>query len=83
MSGFPEASLTEDIAYLDANAPPVELLTSDGAVFGKILALTGQSNLADARKVFLGNPGVRIQVILSNADSVAMLAAMLGSERFH
>lgn len=117
---------TEDIAYLDACAPPSELLddsmpetawykgvvqglreqslshrsppgelfrtreagnwrdlnADDGIVFTKILALTGQSTLAGARQAFLTNISVRRRVILGNADSVAMLVALLGRERF-
>ena len=117
---------TEDIAYLDACAPPSELLddslpetawykgvvqelrakslshrsppgelfrtreggnwrdltSDDGIVFAKVLALTGQSTLTSARQAFLSNISVRRRVILGNADSVAMLIALLGRERF-
>jgi hypothetical protein len=117
---------TEDIAYLDACAPPSDLLDDslpetawykgvvtelraqslshrsppaelfrtreggnwrdlnpdDGIVYTKVLALTGQSTLTGARQAFLTNISVRRRVILGNADSVAMLIALLGRERF-
>lgn len=119
-------SKTLDIAYLDASAPPYELLddsdpqgvaykqslqrlretalshrtprrqlfrtrdgngwrdfvSGDGTVFSTILRLTGQPTLDAARQAFLHDIQVRRRVILANADSVVMLVALLGRERF-
>lgn len=119
-------SKTQDIAYLDASAPPHELLdvsgprgvtyqqalqhlretalshrtprrrlfqtrdvngwrdmvSGDGTVFATILRLTGQPTLDAARNAFLRDIDVRRRVILANADSVVMLVALLGRERF-
>ncbi|MCO8167470.1 hypothetical protein NJC40_06745 [Pseudomonas sp. 21LCFQ02] len=117
---------TQDIAYLDAVAPPLDLLDdslslsvdykqelqllreaslshqtplanlfrtwdsngwrdfqpSDGSVFATILKLAGQPDLTQARRAFLTDVHVRRRVILSNADSLALLVAQLGLERF-
>lgn len=54
---------------------------SDGAMKEIILRITGTSNLADARRVFLTNAQKRAEVILSNADSVATLLMDLGRVR--
>lgn len=56
--------------------------TVDGNVKGAILRVTGASNLEAARDRFIHDPGTRARVILSNADSVALLATLLGRERF-
>lgn len=117
---------TRDIAYLDASAPPGDLLDdnvpgtasykqelqhlrdhalshrtpgnelfrtrdnaawrdfneTDGQVFHSLLRLSGQPTLDSARQAFLNDPQVRRRIILSNADSLAMLVALLGRERF-
>lgn len=117
---------TQDIAYMDAVAPPVDLLDdslplsadykqdlqllreaslshrtplanlfrtwdsngwrdfqpSDGSVFATILKLAGQPDLTQARRAFLTDVHARRRVILGNADSLALLVAQLGRERF-
>lgn len=45
-----------------------------------ILRLTGTTNLDDARKAFLDNPVKRASVILSNADSMALIISRLGGK---
>ncbi|RRV05605.1 hypothetical protein EGJ27_17475 [Pseudomonas sp. v388] len=121
-----QACETVDFAYLDASAPPVDMIDdsepewlsyrtqlqalrdealshrtpgarlfriygrdgwrdlqpSDGRLFGKLIRLTGQPTLERSRQAFLSDPAVRSRVILGNADSVAMLASLLGRERF-
>jgi len=54
----------------------------DGNVKSEILKITGASNLEAARDRFIHDPGTRARVILNNADSVALLATLLGRERF-
>ncbi|SQF99503.1 Uncharacterised protein [Paucimonas lemoignei] len=56
--------------------------TVDGSVKRAILKITGTSNLEAARDRFIHDAGTRARVILSNADSVALLATLLGRERF-
>lgn len=113
---------TEDLAYLDAQVPFVDLLEdnsdyrrmvkneamthqralswrtprselfrslhSDGHWYdvegnarSKIRQITGKHNLEDARDLFYSDETVRSKVILANADSVALLATLLGRER--
>jgi hypothetical protein len=55
---------------------------ADGNIKSEILRLTGTSHLEAARDRFVHDPGTRARVILSNADSVALLATLLGRERF-
>lgn len=59
-----------------------DLRTIDGGAKSKVLKLTGASTIDAARDVFLDNPQRRAEVILSNADSVALLVTLLGRERF-
>jgi hypothetical protein len=48
----------------------------------KVLELTGQATLNDARKIFRSDPKVRLAVQLSNADSVAWLISHLGRQLY-
>jgi hypothetical protein len=119
------ANDTQDIAYLDSEAPFLDLLddqgeyrarlkleqeryqqnvlshrTPRGELFklpdrdgqqglkaidgdGKrvVLRITGKTTLDEARDVFLNDAEKRAQIILSNADSVALLVTLLGRER--
>lgn len=59
-----------------------DLRRTDGDGKQTILRITGKRNLEQARDVFYADPGKRAQVILSNADSVALLVTLLGRERF-
>lgn len=59
-----------------------DLKTVDGGAKSKVLKLTGASSIDAARDVFLDNPEIRAKVILSNADSIALLVTLLGRERF-
>ncbi|MGK9418840.1 dermonecrotic toxin domain-containing protein [Pseudomonas cedrina] len=43
-----------------------------------VLRTTGTTTLDDARQVFMSNPDKRMDVILSNADSVAYMIAQVG-----
>lgn len=114
---------TEDLAYIDAHVPFVDLLEdhsdyrrmikseivaqqrglswrtprselfriqrSDGNWYdlteknakARIRQITGKHRLEDARDVFYGNESLRSEVILANADSVALLVTLLGRER--
>lgn len=117
---------TEDIAYVDAHAPFLDLLEdapsyyagvkreqvfqqqqtlsyqadrnqlfkqvedgslrdlkrADGGGKKKILKITGTNTLDQARDVFYDSVEKRTDVMLSNADSVALLVTLLGRERF-
>ncbi|KFE50061.1 hypothetical protein IV01_25565 [Pseudomonas syringae] len=55
-----------------------DIVERDGAMKEVILRITGTTNLADARHVFLNDEQKRAEVILSNADSVAALLMDLG-----
>lgn len=114
---------TEDMAYIDAHVPFMDLLEdnseyrrtikhelqtlqrglswrtpsnqlfraqrADGLWYDlaehnakqKILHITGRRTFEDAREVFYTNDAVRSEVILGNADSVALLVTLLGRER--
>lgn len=117
---------TDDIAYVDANSPYIDMLedssgyrkrvrdqviaaqqrtlsynTDRGELFrqlkdgvwedlrrrdqgGKtsILTITGKNTLEKARDVFYENAQKRSEIMLKNADSVALLISLLGRERF-
>ncbi len=49
-------------------------------LFLHILSITGGQTLDDARRVFRTNPLKRMDTILSNADSVALLISQLGRQ---
>ncbi|MDB6144862.1 MAG: Uncharacterized protein JWP80_3906 [Pseudomonas sp.] len=59
-------------------------LASNDPAEGKqlVLSITGQTTLAAARPVFLNNAEKRSELILRNADSLALLITLLGRERF-
>jgi hypothetical protein len=59
-----------------------DLKTADGDAKKAVLKIAGTSSLDAARDKFLSNPLIRSKVILSNADSVALLVTLLGRERF-
>lgn len=46
-----------------------------------VLTITGSHTLDNARRVFQSDPLKRIKVVLSNADSVALLITQLGRQR--
>ncbi|MEN1835871.1 DUF6543 domain-containing protein [Pseudomonas lijiangensis] len=119
---------TEDIAYVDSNAPFLDLLEDtsefrkrlkdevmaaqqdtlsyrtdrsklfmqlddedgtfkdlkhrDGGAKATVLRLTGKRSLSKARDVFYSDTQVRSKIMLSNADSVALLATLLGRTGF-
>ncbi|MDB5984718.1 MAG: hypothetical protein JWQ69_5733 [Pseudomonas sp.] len=117
---------TDDIAYLEASAPFLDLLDvnhpfrvgvkarltraqetflshrtppkhlfqvrenhtwrdigkDEGEGKARVLKVTKKKTLAQARTEFFANDDVRSEVILSNADSVALLATLLGRELF-
>lgn len=117
---------TEDIAYLEANAPFIDLLEetteyrlgirdklstvqqrtlshltdeqelfkqvtdgrwadlkhADGKAMGDVLRITGTTTLEQARPVFYSNADKRSEVILRNADSLALLITLLGRQKF-
>jgi hypothetical protein len=55
-----------------------DLEDKDGGARKAILELTGQPTLEQARDVFLSDPEKRAQVMMANADSVALLVSLLG-----
>lgn len=72
----------EELFRIDVDDAWRDLRTADGDAKSVILKLTDTSNLEDARDKFLHDPKTRAKVILSNADSVALLVTLLGRERF-
>ncbi|WP_017907039.1 hypothetical protein [Pseudomonas asplenii] len=50
----------------------------EGDLKKRVLSLTATRDLDDARRVFLADPARRTDVILNNADSLALLIAHLG-----
>ncbi|WAH56888.1 hypothetical protein LZ023_28430 [Pseudomonas silvicola] len=48
----------------------------------KVLSLSKTKRLDTARDIFLTDPEVRANIILANADSIALLVTLLGRERF-
>ncbi|RMT84329.1 dermonecrotic toxin domain-containing protein [Pseudomonas viridiflava] len=117
---------TDDIAYVDAHAPFIDLLEDapayrlrlrneqlyqqqktlsyqtdrselfkqledgtlrdlrriDGNAKSTILRMTGKKTLDQARDVFYADSITRTNLMLKNADSVALLVTLLGRERF-
>lgn len=59
-----------------------DLRFGDGDAKSAILRMTGKDSLEGARDSFLHDTRIRSKLILSNADSVALLATLLGRERF-
>lgn len=59
-----------------------DLRHHDGDGKKTILRLTGTSTLEHARDVFYTDPQKRAAVMMSNADTVALLVTLLGRERF-
>lgn len=59
-----------------------DLRHADGDGKQAILRITGKSTLDQARDVFYTDPQKRVAVMMSNADSVALLVTLLGRERF-
>lgn len=54
----------------------------EGRALDRILALTGAEDLGFARDVFTNDESRRADVILANADSIALLATQMGRERW-
>lgn len=117
---------TEDIAYVDSNAPFFDLMEDtaefrkrlkdevvaaqhdtlsyhtdrsklfaqlndgafkdlkhhEGGAKAAVLRITGKNNLSQARDVFYADAHVRSEVMLNNADSLALLASLLGRVSF-
>lgn len=59
-----------------------DIRKKDGRALPAIYRLTGTSNLMAARKAFRDDATVRTNVILANADSLALLISMLGRRRY-
>lgn len=72
----------EELFRIEENDSWRDFQEADGSIKGVILKVTGTSNLEAARDKFMHDPKTRAKVILSNADSVALLATLLGRERF-
>lgn len=62
---------------------PRDLKTSDGDAKLTILNITGKKSLEEARDVFYADADKRIDIMLSNADSITLLITLLGRERFN
>ncbi|HEX8596109.1 MAG TPA: DUF6543 domain-containing protein [Pseudomonas sp.] len=59
-----------------------DLTDRDGSGKNRILQITGQTRLEQARMVFFTNPRKRWAIMLANADTVAVLLTLLGRRRF-
>ena len=117
---------TEDIAYVDSNAPFFDLMEDtaefrkrlkdevvaaqygtlsyhtdrsklfaqltdgvfkdlkhrEGGAKAAVLRITGKNNLSQARDIFYADAHVRSEVMLNNADSLALLVSLLGRVSF-
>ena len=60
-----------------------DIKDEDGRALAQILKLTGAKTLDAARDVFYNDPVKRCDVILANADTLALLVAKLGRVPFH
>ncbi|MEG5267121.1 hypothetical protein TRP66_22795 [Pseudomonas sp. JDS28PS106] len=60
-----------------------DLSRSDGDAKQTILRVTGAKTLEQARDVFYADQNKRAELMMSNADSVALLITLLGRERFN
>jgi hypothetical protein len=58
-----------------------DLAPDDGASYAKILSLSRSRTLHEARRAFLDDAGIRMDIILANADSVALLVTLLARTR--
>jgi hypothetical protein len=54
----------------------------DGRALGVIYRLSKKRNLVDARRAFYTDPQVRTDIIMANADSLALLISKLGRRQF-
>ncbi|RMW14851.1 hypothetical protein ALO97_05116, partial [Pseudomonas syringae pv. tagetis] len=59
-----------------------DLRRRDGNGKQTILSITGKRTLEEARDVFYSDVNKRTDIMLKNADSVALLVTLLGRERF-
>lgn len=59
-----------------------DLDATDNGALEAILRITGGKDLDQARDIFLQDAGKRAEIILANADSVALLTTLLGRKRF-
>ncbi|GAB0069840.1 hypothetical protein IBA8403_04250 [Pseudomonas syringae] len=59
-----------------------DLRRMDGNGKQTILRIAGKSTLEEARDVFYEDVHKRVDIMLKNADSVALLVTLLGRERF-
>ncbi|MGV6394474.1 dermonecrotic toxin domain-containing protein [Pseudomonas caspiana] len=59
-----------------------DLKTADGDAKRTILRISGSETLESARDRFIHDVKTRSRIILSNADSVALLVTLLGRQRF-
>lgn len=60
-----------------------DLRSSDGRALSTILKITGARSLEQARDVFYRDPVKRCDVMLANADTIALLITKLGRVPFH
>lgn len=56
----------------------ITVFTTTNALKRRVLSITGAKTLNEARQIFMSNVDKRIDVILSNADSVSYLVTHLG-----
>ena len=61
--------------------PLQDLRRADGNGKKNILRITGKRTLDEARDVFYADPRKRIEIMMSNADSVALLVTLLGRQQ--
>lgn len=67
--------------YRQVGTDWVPLDRADGNASERVLGLTGRATLDEARDDFYADADKRAAIILANADSLAMLAMLLGRER--
>lgn len=59
-----------------------DLTTNDSSAYSRILKLTATRDLEGARDVFYSNPIKRTDILLANADTIALLVTKLGRVPF-
>lgn len=73
----------EQLFKVNENGVLRDITSADGSALSAILRLTGTRTLEQARDVFYRDPVKRCDVILANADTIALLVTKLGRVPFH
>ena len=72
----------EELFTSSVSEPPRDLDKRDNGAVEAVLKLSGRKTLEQARNVFLNDARRRADIIMANADSVALLTTLLGRKIF-